>query len=308
MTNTNTELLAQAIGIIAAEPTLRPVADILRTLPISFGPRPDGTIATFSLTPHPHIIVTDGEPLEVNTLAATLLHEGTHALDHATGKLSDGPHGASGVSAYISDEIRAARAESEFWANRYPNGSGIDSLLAQEEDMRAREMHAGRLEEDVARTYMAAIFGGWAMRFFIHVAPQNLRQSEQTDTDTLPIWVIRPVCAPEQTAQCAQVVSHGPMVTQNTRHNPLPGTDGHGWAYLETADDAGLSVRTVVGGPWMQADELFVGRCSVVPPSITAEAPVSRPSWGYGGDDDDQSEREMFSTVESVASPVSHPW
>lgn len=99
------------------------------------------------------------------------------------------------------------------------------------------------------------------LQFVIHVAPQNLRTSE-VDNEDLPVWVIRPLADLTQSAIVYGIsVTGGTTDTCAMRHDPLPGTAGHGWAYLRTSADATVSVKRTATSFWESAESLFSGAC-----------------------------------------------
>lgn len=116
------------------------------------------------------------------------------------------------------------------------------------------------------------------LHYIVHVMPQNLRFTEKefgvpgADLFEPPVWVVRPECAKDRTALVyGWAVVNGSVKSHTTPHDPLPGTDGHGWAYIEC--DALMVQATRDPDAWTDAAYLFTGVCSVL-----ADHPITQ--WG----------------------------
>src|SRR5689334_3807709 len=95
------------------------------------------------------------------------------------------------------------------------------------------------------------------MQYIIHVAPTNLRESEQQGEVTKPCWIIRDYNNPEHEVNVFDVGVIGGVVTTTDLKHPLPNTGGHGWCYLITQPGADVSIRLEKDSGMVDADVVF---------------------------------------------------
>lgn len=114
----NQKLIDSAIAMAA---NFNPeIGNVLKSIPIIVTSAvPRTSVARYNYLEN--CIQVGPEVVSVETLAAVLLHEGTHALDNANGKLSIDPR-RDPISAQVDDEVRAFSEDARFWTTLYPNG------------------------------------------------------------------------------------------------------------------------------------------------------------------------------------------
>lgn len=132
----NQALLASALALVD---TARPdIAAVLHSIPIADGPLDSDVWAEYrDQTEGIRVSQATVGDIETEDLAATLIHEGMHALDDRNGTL-----GGSDIDAVIPAEQRAKRAEVDFIVARNPNGK-------PEIDEFDRDMNAWIAEPDL---------------------------------------------------------------------------------------------------------------------------------------------------------------
>lgn len=145
--------IAAAIALIA---TVRPdIANLLRTIPITTATLDSSTLAQYGPTPAPHIEVSEAATFETEDLAASLIHEGTHALDQQNGILGS----AQDLDALIPSEQRAKRVEVDFIKGRNPAGKPVRDVYDEDINRWIADDKVGNLDSRVAQTYLMSYLG-----------------------------------------------------------------------------------------------------------------------------------------------------
>lgn len=131
---------AQLDAALALIDTARPdIAAVLHSIPIKAGPLEPGSWAEYrDQSEGIRVSQTYVGDIETEDLAATLIHEGMHALDDRNGTLGSNDD----IDAIIPAEQRAKRAEVDFIVARNPNGK-------PEIDEFDRDMNAWIAEPDL---------------------------------------------------------------------------------------------------------------------------------------------------------------
>lgn len=139
-----------AIGAMRLVETHRPdIFTVLKSMPIKHFPIPGGTIAAYN-PDNLEMAVNNLLDHSPESLAATLIHEGTHALDHKKGILVSPDTSPES----IAGEQRAFRASAEFWQLLYPYGKMPEYCeLDAECNEIMRHMHRGSLDGYVHQMY-----------------------------------------------------------------------------------------------------------------------------------------------------------
>lgn len=120
------------------------IAKVLRKLPIKVGPLDYGTLADYDAE-HKKLTINESFNLDVEDVAANLIHEGTHALDDTLGKLDDNDH--------LPSEKRAKLNEIKFVLARYPNGKTGANIYDRDINGWIKEYRKGTLDDALAVTY-----------------------------------------------------------------------------------------------------------------------------------------------------------
>lgn len=130
------------------------IAAVIRPLPISYVAMPPGTLANYvpEYDQGPaHIELNDQLTTlyESEDIAATLVHEGTHALDDQAGILGDG----SDLDDVIPAEQRAKHAELAFIKDRNPHGKPVRDAYDKDTVKSIAAEANGTLDDRVAEIY-----------------------------------------------------------------------------------------------------------------------------------------------------------
>lgn len=126
------------------------IADTLRVVPLLAGPMIESTSGMYD--PMRRTITLNNRcNFAEDSLAALLIHEGTHADDHRHGILP-GPDMTLGQ--YVASEQKAFRAQIKFWSKLYPYGK-LPAVCVLDADLNSRLAYArnGQLDAHVDQIY-----------------------------------------------------------------------------------------------------------------------------------------------------------
>lgn len=106
------------------------------------------------------IVINTDTQLEEDTLAATILHEGVHAMDDQNGTLESSVNWFD-PSPLIRQEQKAIRADTQFWSMLYPYGK-LPTRNATDVQMNDRLtwLRDGTLDAAVATSYRELFYAG----------------------------------------------------------------------------------------------------------------------------------------------------
>lgn len=129
----------------------RPDIDrMLDRVPVISGPLPASTGALYNDETR-RITLNKFNDWEADSLASLLIHEGTHALDHATGILKVPRYS---LDDHVMPEIRAFHAQAEFWQRLFPYGKvPVRTNTDVMNNIILEELKTGQLDKHVEVMY-----------------------------------------------------------------------------------------------------------------------------------------------------------
>lgn len=140
--------LDDALAIMDTDPEAKVIADFIRTLPTDFADFEHDKESFAVYNPYTKMIwINTQYPEEVEELASTLVHEGTHAMDYANGTaVIDGD--------VIPIETHAYEVTVRYWERRFPHGRHVtNSNNERSNNDWVDAMHNGTLKDTVAELY-----------------------------------------------------------------------------------------------------------------------------------------------------------
>lgn len=133
------------------------IARVLDSIPILAGPTPPSMAGVYD-SQHRSIILNSRMNLETDSLAALLIHEGTHALDHVNGLIR---FPKRSLAEHVQPELRAFRTAGLFWQRLYPYGKYPETnTFDYQTNQTLLAMLRGTLDENVTREYTKQWYAG----------------------------------------------------------------------------------------------------------------------------------------------------
>lgn len=118
-TTATTQHLNDALAIMDSDPQSAPIATFIRAMDVRFASFETDKNAIAVYNPRTKLIwINTMYPCDIEELAVTLVHEGTHAMDYANGT-------AKLTGSAVPIEFHAYTVMAEYWDRRFPNGRHV---------------------------------------------------------------------------------------------------------------------------------------------------------------------------------------
>lgn len=134
-------------AMVMVEKARPDIAAVLRTLPISFTDMPDSVWGGYMHESN-SVELNQHATLEVEDLAAILLHEGNHAEEAAKGFLID-----TEMKAYLHSEVTSKKIEIDFIQSHNPHGKKVIDRYDEDINDWIADKNDGTLNKVLRETY-----------------------------------------------------------------------------------------------------------------------------------------------------------